>query len=214
MLFVLILEIPVQRITREGINMMAMGVNLVIPLGLMWFLAGTIKLPGPSDKEKLVKEAWQITRELASKEEVLISLEIKKTRLGIIMGRIFYSLYALFFGAIFAGVLAILRRIGFGLMDMVIFLFFASVVSFFAYRIRQNLVIYKVPKSRGHEETFVDMMLLPLVVAGSAISKEVSRLNFLVFIFDFVLEAPFKSILRFIDGWFDFLSFKKEEVME
>jgi len=214
MLFVFILEVPIQKFTQSGINMTAMGINLALPLALMWFLAGTIRLPGKSDKEKLLKESWQVTRELSTAATEEIKLTQKKTQMAEIASRVFYILYSIFFVLIFTAIFWMLKKVQFGIIDMVIFLFFTSVVSFFAFRIRQNLVLYKISKGRNREETLVDLLLLPLVVAGSAISKEVSRLNFLIFIFDFVLEAPFKSILRFIDGWFEFLSIRKEEVME
>ncbi len=214
MLFILILEVPISKFTRDGVDWMAMGINLALPLALMWFLAGTIRLPGKYDKEKLLKESWQISRELSSATVDEIKLTFKRSKMGEIVTRVFYVLYAVFFMAIFFLILWLLRLVHFGIIDMLIFLFFTSVVSFFAYRIRQSLILYKVSSGRNREENLVDMMLLPLVVAGSAVSKEVARLNFLIFIFDFILEAPLKSILRFVDGWFEFLSIKKEEVIE
>ena len=57
------------------------------------------------------------------------------------------------------------------------------------------------------------MLMLPIVTVGSWLSRGVAKLNFLVFVFDFVLEAPFKMILRVMDNWFDFLSRKRDEVV-
>jgi hypothetical protein len=55
------------------------------------------------------------------------------------------------------------------------------------------------------------MVSLPILTIGSYLSQGLSKLNFLGFVFDFILEAPFKLILGFVDDWVQFLSVKKEE---
>ena len=57
------------------------------------------------------------------------------------------------------------------------------------------------------------MVWLPILTAGSILSLGLSKLNFLAFAFDFILEAPFKVILGFLDSWAQFLGAKKEEVV-
>jgi len=131
---------------------------------------------------------------------------------------------------VFAGIIVTLVRSGFSLVSSVIFLFFVTVVSFFAYRIRQTAKIYTVKSGRGLGSSLGDMLMLPIVTVGSWLSRGVAKLNFLVFVFDFVLEAPFKMIflvfvfdfvleapfkmiLRVMDNWFDFLSRKRDEVV-
>ncbi|MGB9637340.1 MAG: hypothetical protein ACPLY7_00900, partial [Microgenomates group bacterium] len=93
----------------------------------------------------------------------------------------------------------------------IVFIFFLSVIAFFAYRISQIAKIY-LWKGVGEENpSLFSMVSLPILTIGSRLSVGLSKLNFLAFAFDFILEAPFKLILGFIDDWVGFLSIKKEE---
>ena len=125
----------------------------------------------------------------------------------------FYCLYGVLFVIIFAAVFMALRWIGFSVVSMAVFGFFVSVVAFFAYRIRQSAQVYQYSPRGDGRASLGEMAMLPLVIVGGALSREVARFNFLVFIFDFLLEAPFKSILRFVDSWTHFLAVKKDEMV-
>ena len=91
-----------------------------------------------------------------------------------------------------------------------VFVFFLTVIAFFAYRISQIAKVYTWKGSR-ETSTFGDIVALPILAIGSRLSRGLSKLNFLAFTFDFILEAPFKIILGFLDSWVQFLSVKKEE---
>ena len=55
--------------------------------------------------------------------------------------------------------------------------------------------------------------MLPIVVVGGYLSRGISYLNVIAFVFDFILEAPIKILLRFLDHWAQFLSLKRDEVV-
>jgi len=103
--------------------------------------------------------------------------------------------------------------VGFSFVSMVVFGFFLSVVTFFAYRIRQSALVYTFRPRTDTRLSIGEALVLPMVAVGGAVSREVARLNFLAFVFDFALEMPFKTILRFFDGWAHFLSTKQDEVV-
>ena len=86
-------------------------------------------------------------------------------------------------------------------------------IAFFAHRIQQTAGIYRVKRQEKLRSSLWDMVWLPILTAGSILSQALQRLNFLAFAFDFILEAPFKVILGFLDSWVQFLGAKKEEVV-
>ncbi|KKU99967.1 MAG: hypothetical protein UY33_C0018G0010 [Candidatus Amesbacteria bacterium GW2011_GWA1_48_9] len=212
MLFALILEIPVDRWIRGEVAWGTLAVNTLFPVGLMWSLTANIKLPDTRNQERLVLKAWEVVSRddlsWVGGEQVHLLGETLNLKT-----KIFYTVYMVLGMAVFAGITVTLVRSGFSLVSSVIFLFFVTVVSFFAYRIRQTAKIYTVKSGRGLGSSLGDMLMLPIVTVGSWLSRGVAKLNFLVFVFDFVLEAPFKMILRVMDNWFDFLSRKKDEVV-
>lgn len=206
------IEIPAEKWYSGSVQPGALVVNLLFPVFLMWLLASNVKLPNEEEKRQLTDKAWETISRYSQpppEEEVVKSLE---KRTSIIKRNIFYLFYGLLFGVSFSLVIWGLWKIGFNAISIVIFMFFLCVVSFFAFRVKQMAMQYQVRKSYHEKGSFLETLLLPMVAVGGWLSKEVARLNFLVFIFDFILEAPLKTILRFLESWLDFLSAKKEEI--
>jgi len=210
MLFGLLLEIPVERWLRGQVEYLALAVNTLFPVFAMWLLTANIRLPDQQAQDKIVSTAWRI---VDTDLETLEKFKPRGTTPPSIKETIFYGIYFALFMMIFAFIFWVLNKLGFSVIGMTIFIFFLSVVSFFAFRIRQTALSYSYKPSARWTSTVSEMLLLPIVVVGGYLSRGVSKLNFLVFVFDFVLEAPFKVILRVMDSWFQFLSAKKDEVV-
>ncbi len=212
MLLVIVLEMPLERLVRGHIATVPLLINLAFPVVLMWFLSKRIKLPKPAEQERLAAEAWKVVHSeefpVDEMDMYLGPRPVSKVRWVI-----YYSLYGVLFLIIFAAIWWALQKVGFSIFNIVIFIFFLCVVSFFAYRIRQTAMVYTYKPREQQKTAFIEVLTLPVVVVGSFLSREVSRLNFLVFIFDFVLEAPFKIVLRFLDSWMAFLSVKRDEAV-
>src|SRR5258706_16233062 len=105
----------------------------------------------------------------------------------------------------------VLGLIGYRFFSKLIFIFFLTIIAFLAYRISQIAKAYFWKEQGREKSSITDMIYLPILKIGSQLSKTLSNLNFLGFVFDFILEAPFKLILGLVDGWVQFLSIKKEE---
>lgn len=207
-----VVEIPIESLTSGRINPLALGVNLTVPVFLMWLLTLGIRSPGERELKNLLAEAWRIisgSNGQVDEEEVFV---IRKPRWRWSRA-VFWVLYGILFVGMFAGVYLVLRWVGFSIVSMIVFGFFLSVVTFFAYRIRQSARGYSFRPRTDTRLSFGDALVLPMVAVGGAVSREVARFNFLVFIFDFALEMPFKTILRFFDSWAHFLSTKQDEVV-
>jgi hypothetical protein len=88
-----------------------------------------------------------------------------------------------------------------------------ALVSIFAYRIRQSAKEYEVVEHQEFLEPLVDFFFLPILQAGDILSKEIAKINFFIFLFDFVLEAPLKVIFGVVEEWIRFIRMKKEEIV-
>ena len=187
--------------------------NMLFPPALMWAVTRQISLPKGREKEEIVNRAWLVVNNfeaLAKEEDGLLE---KPAQRRSVWYTIFSGLYAVVFVATFGLIFYGLSKIRFNFAAQVVFVFFLSVIAFLAHRIRQTAGIYRVKQEGKQRSSLWDMVWLPILTAGSILNQGLSKLNFLAFTFDFILEAPFKVILGFIDSWVQFLGTKKEEVV-
>ncbi|MDO8488334.1 MAG: hypothetical protein Q7S31_03415 [bacterium] len=206
-------EMPVELAFKGKIAYPVLAINLLAPVLLMWLITFNIKLTGGAERKLLTDRAWQILAEFSEKpleNDFIYSLQPRSSTLT---SGVFYALYALLFAIVYWGIFKLLTAIGYSFLNVVIFIFFVGIVSFFAVFIRQNSQVYQYKRHHIGKTSIIDLLLLPFVVLGSWVSKGVARLNFLAFFFDFILEAPIKLLLKVLDGWAQFLSYKRDEVV-
>ncbi len=214
MLFGIIFEAPIDILLTGRIGYIPLFINLLFPPLVMWAMSLNIVLPNEDNQQALIARSWQIMNnfEVLSIEKDALGENLQQPK-GI-WYLIFSSLYAAVFAIIFGVIFLVLTKLHFSFASQIIFVFFLTIVAFFAYRIRQTARIYsyKAGGDKTHSSLW-DMFLLPILAVGNIFSHGLSKLNFLAFSFDFILEAPFKLILQFLDNWVQFLSTKKEEVI-
>lgn len=206
------LEVPFEIFAYGHINYFPLAVNLTFPPVLMWLTTMQIKLPSKKEKVSLVERAWYVLENfdsLKDEKDVLRNSESEGEHNLIYW--IFTILYAIFFFGVFWAIYSFLGKIGYTFFSKFIFIFFLTIIAFFAYRIAQIAKVYSWKGTENRGATFIEIVSLPILAIGSRLSQGLSKLNFLAFTFDFILEAPFKIILGFLDSWVQFLSAKKEE---
>jgi hypothetical protein len=125
---------------------------------------------------------------------------------------VFSALWLLAFLLSFGGVILILSYLRFNVISQLIFIFFLAIVSFLSYRISLLAHLYTVGETQGLLTPVVDFLFMPIVRVGQRLTYGISQINFLLFIFDFVIETPFKILFGFFEQWFRFLHDKREEV--
>lgn len=213
MVFAIALEAPYDIFIAKHMSYLTLGINLVFPPILLYLVAGFIKVPGTDNTRLLIAKAKNI---LYNFDEVKVTGEfytgqIKNTR-PILSGffTIFYlAAFIIVFGLIVLG----LTRLHFSIVSQLIFIFFVALVSIFAYRIRQSAKEYEVFEHQGFLEPVIDFFFLPILHAGDLLSKEIAKINFFIFLFDFILEAPLKVIFGVVEEWIRFIRMKKEEII-
>jgi hypothetical protein len=206
------LEIPYEIFFYGQLNKLPLIINIVFPPLLMWITTMQIKVPTIKERETLVLRTWDIVEnfDMLKNEDDTLTANSFESRASFAY-YFFSTLYSIFFVGIFVLIFYVLGLIGFRFFSKLIFIFFLTIIAFFAYRISQIAKVYSWKKQSKESSSLIDMIFLPILTIGSLLSQGLSKLNFLAFAFDFILEAPFKLILGFVDDWVQFLSMKKEE---
>jgi len=56
-----------------------------------------------------------------------------------------------------------------------------------------------------------DFFFMPFIQVGSRLTSAISQINIVLFIFDFIIETPFKGIFAFVEQWLLFLRTQREK---
>jgi hypothetical protein len=206
----ILLELPIDIIFGK-VNYLALGINLSFPPLLMFLLNLDIDLPDEENTERMV-EVIDDYFYSQDKPEVKIISSLSK---GQKISEIFGIFYLVMFGITFGGVIWILTKLGFNPVSQIIFLFFLSVVSFFAYRVRGIAKDFSLEKDDRESllSSFKDFIFLPVIKVGQWLSAKIASINVLSFILDFIIEAPLKVFLEVVEEWIHFIKAKKEEIV-
>ena len=208
MLFALILEIPFDFLIGKT-NYAAIGINTLFPPALMFLVTASIRLPGEDNTRKVIAKIKNYCYDsVSAKNMIEIKQPVKKTGLASVFNFIYLAMFIVIFGLI----LWFLNQLHFNPVSQAIFLFFVCVVFFFGFRVRLITKDYVLQEKESALSPLVDFFSLPVLRVGQIISKELAQINLLIFIFDFVIEAPFKAFFIIIEEWIKFIRIKKEEI--
>ncbi|MBU0614113.1 hypothetical protein KJ766_02410, partial [Patescibacteria group bacterium] len=209
MLLALLLEVPYDFLVVHETSLLPLILNITFPPILLAFIGMTVTI-----SEKKNKEDYRgaVRALLVGADHDYLNLRIKQSTFST-WSKIFYSVYwftfVLTYGFIAIGLLAI----GFNWLSVTLFLFFLSLVTFFGIRIRHSAREIVLSDARvGITGSLFDVFMLPIVQAGRWLSIRVAKINVFIYFFDFIVEAPFKVAVRFVEGWIAFVREKKEEI--
>ena len=213
MIFAVILEIPISNYFYGEVSRDAIIINSIFPPILMVIILGFFKIPGEENTKKIYQRIVDIIDNDKSFESKVAFFPKKSTpkRPMLIFG--FTIFYSLTFLVTFSLIYEALKTIDFNLVSMVIFVFFVCVVTFFSYRIRQITKELRLEEKSSILSPIVDFFFMPLLSMGKFFSSEIAKLNFFIFIFDFIIEAPFKLIFEVVEEWISFVRKRKEEII-
>jgi len=213
MLFAIILELPVSQWLYGEVNMRSIAINSLFPPILMLLIVSFFKIPGEENTKNIFNRIVDIID--ANEEfETSVSYMPKKAserRPILIFGfTIFYSLTFIVTLTLIYGGLLLLE---FNMISIVIFIFFVSLVSFFSYRVKQIVNEYRLSEKEGILTPVIDFFFMPVLSLGKFFSGGLAKLNFMIFILDFLIEAPFKLIFEVVEEWITFVRKRKEEII-
>jgi len=211
MVLAILIEIPFE-VLFSKINYMVLTINILFPPSLMFLFNSGVKLPSSKNSNVMIEKV----NEYFYKDETKITPEfIQATPKSTGKNRIFFYFFLTTSSLVIIGILWLLNLLGFSIVSQFIFLFFLTVVSFFAFRVREISKDYQLSDEYAESfwESLVDYIFLPIIKVGQFLSNQISKLNILSFIFDFIIEAPLKTFLEILEDWLHFVRVKKEEIL-
>lgn len=184
-------------------------INTSIPPMLMVFVSFFMRAPGEKNSKRVLS---YITALLHNENpnlgnRLIVEKKIKESKFTL-----FNILWWCAFVISFGGMVLILQALDFTIISIFIFVFFLAIVSFLAYRIGLIANTYRVGDNQGILTPLIDFLFMPVIRTGRRLTQSIAQVNIFLFIFDFFIEAPFKSTFAFFDQWFYYLHSKSEEL--
>jgi hypothetical protein len=213
MIFALALEAPFDYFILHHVAAVPLIINTLFPPVLLFLVAGLFTIPGPDNTKLLISQIHTIIYRFDSLLSEPNMFQYKTVNRRPILTAIFSLVYLATFGLVFGAINQLLTYLDFSIASKTIFFFFITLVSFFAYRIRQSAKEYETIERQGLFEPVFDFFFLPVLRAGHWLSGEIAKLNIFIVIFDFILEAPLKTIFEIFEEWIRFIRTKKEEII-
>lgn len=189
----------------------SMIMNIAIPPLLMIIVGLFITTPG----DKNSRQVLEFIHELLYAENPQLGnqlIAIKDQRRSKALHIVFDILWLCAFVISFGGIILVLTKLHFNPVSQFIFTFFLAIVSFLAYRISLLANIYRVGDRQGLVTLLVDFLFMPVIRVGRNLTDGIRQINIFLYLFDIIIEAPFKLLFAFFDHWFYYLRGKSEEL--
>ncbi|MBI5619463.1 hypothetical protein HY950_00695 [Candidatus Gottesmanbacteria bacterium] len=213
MLFALALEAPFDLYVAKRVSYVSLAINTLFPPILLFLVAGFISVPGADNTRRLIERIKKIIYrfdELKAENDVFAPGGQNRRP---ILTTVFSVFYLATFLISFGLISFLLTKLRFNIASQIIFVFFVTLVSFFAYRIRAAAREYEMVERQGFLAPVMDFFFLPILRVGHVLSREIAKINIFIFLFDFILEAPLKVIFEVAEEWIRFVRTKKEEII-
>ena len=210
-IFILLLEFPAMWLMNEQINPMVVAIELLFPVLLMALLVMTVSIPGDENTQRILLRIRTFL--YGTNQQKMLFKNKREVKRGLFNELTFALFYIVTFGTTFLVINAALDALDFTILNKFIFFFFVTAVSFFGYRVRQIVRDYQIKEKESALTPVFDFFMVPLITVGKWLSGEISKINVLVFFFDFIIEAPFKVVFEVVEDWISFLRNRKEEIV-
>lgn len=213
MLLAIALEGPLSQYFFGEVEWMSIVINSLFPPFFMLIIILFNRIPDEENTRRIFQRIIDILDADVSYEKkvVLIAQKIKTRRPALQIG--FSIFYTATFIVTFYLIWLLLSALSFNIISQLIFLFFVSTIAFFAHRIKNVTNEYKLVEKDSFFTPFFDFFFMPMLAMGKFFSSELAKLNFFTFIFDIIIEAPYKLIIEVVEEWISFTRTKKEEII-
>lgn len=211
-LFALTIEGTYETLIYGEVLWTSMALNVSIPPLLMILVGFFIRTPKRDNTERI----FSTIKTLLSSENpnigktIKLTLEPSKKRplMNAAFSILWFGAFLLSFGLLYY----LLDKLGFNVLNKGVFMFFFTIVAFLSFRISQSASAYNYNQKESLITPIVDFFFMPIIQVGRRLTEGISQLNLFLFIFDFIIETPFKGLFSFFEQWFLFLHAKREEL--
>jgi len=212
MVLAFILEVPVTLWFGEILNYTSLAINITFPPLLLFVIVLFTRTPSEANTQKIVQGVEEVVfKEKERKEPIVLRQPTKRSKNST---TVFTLIYSITFFITFGLVIYLLDKIHFTFVSIIIFLFFLTLVSFFSLRIRKVArEMYVIENKENIFSFIIDFFYVPIIEVGKWLNEKFARINFFVFILDFIIEAPFKIFVDIAEEWTKYVRERKEEIM-
>jgi len=213
-IFAFIIEIPYDMYVVKTISYLPIIINIIFPPLLMSIIILSVTVPGDENTRKIFNYIKNIIGQDPAETSASVSVEKYAKGKSVLFTTLFTAFYLFTYIVTFGAIIYALSKLNFNPVSQGIFIFFVTLVAFFAFRVTAITHEYLVVDKEGPLTPLVDFFFLPILRVGQWLSGEVlAKFNILIFIFDFIIEMPLKAIVEVIDEWVHFVHLKKEEIV-
>ena len=211
-IFVLLIEIPAINWFNQPLNYVALAINISFPAVLLFFIVSFTRVPDKNNTERIVEGVKEIAIVGAGRTNP-IKLRNPQKR-GLVINFIFNIIYFSTFLVSIYFIVWLLGKINFNWVSIVIFLFFLAFVSFFSIIVTRGVKELLVVDRKENIFSFLlDLFYMPIIMAGKWLSGNMSKINIFIFIFDFIIEAPFKILVDIAEDWTKYIKERKDNMV-
>jgi len=203
-----VIELPYDLLVFGKINYLAILINTTFHPLLLFGVTANITKPDRRNTDRIVAGVNSVIYGNGHKKIILQEEQTKGA-----LQYVAFLLYLLVFVLSFGSILWLLSRLGFNIVGIGLFLLFLTFVSYFGLRVRFIAKKWVVQNDKQTFTSFLwDLFTLPIISLGHWFSLKFSSVNIFIFIMDFIIEAPFKVVLKTLDTFTHFIKDKKEEI--
>lgn len=201
------IEYPIDTYLGE-FSMVSTLINVFVPPFLMLLGVLSIRMPGPENAELVLAESMKIIYPGGTPEYGILIPKKNNAFEGMV-----YVAYGITFLISFTILYRLLTLVEFSMANFIVFGFFTSLVAATSVRVHNRAKSLSLEKPKRTFLSFLrDLFVMPFVIVGKWSLKGLSKFNFLVFMADLIVEAPFQVFVEFIESFSFFLRSKKEEI--
>jgi hypothetical protein len=210
--FAFLVEATYDKIFLGHVAWNSLIINIVAPPFIMVASSLFIKTPDRNNTKNIYEKIENILFVDNPELDRPLHLTLKPDRKHPILNFIFTVLWLAAFALSFGAIIYVLDVLEFSIVSQGIFIFFVAIISFFTYRISQTANSYTISGKQRFLAPVADFFFMPIVRVGRRFSEGLSQVNIFIYVFDYLIETPFKEIFGFLEQWFFFLQTKREEI--
>jgi len=187
-------------------------INIFAPALLMVIASLFIRTPDINNTKRIYDRIMSILFVDKPELDRPLALSLKPEGKHPVLNFIFTILWWGSFVLIFYYMSRTLTDLKFSPASQGVFIFFVAIISFLTYRIHQTAYSYTIQVRQNFLSPVWDFLFMPIIRVGRRFTEGLSHINIFIYVFDYLIETPFKEIFGFLEQWFYFLQTKREEM--
>ncbi|MBF8250034.1 MAG: hypothetical protein HW400_635 [Candidatus Levybacteria bacterium] len=211
-IFAFSVEATYDNIVLGHIEWNSLVINIISPPLLMVIASLFIRTPDINNTKRIYDRIMSILFVEKPELDRPLILSLKPERKHPVLNSIFTILWWGSFVLIFYYMSRTLTDFKFSPASQGVFIFFVAIISFLTYRIRQTAYSYTIQIRQNFLSPVSDFLFMPIIRIGRRLTEGLSHINIFIYVFDYLIETPFKEIFGFLEQWFFFLQTKREEM--